>query len=439
MKAKLIISIITNLILLHNCTFSQQVISISSNTKAYKCILDYIESFNNKNNEKLSTFFNSYYESPDLGRRLELENSLRKSWGKLKQYRVIYDTENEVILLLQASKMPQSYLLFNIKLNDKTPDKIEFFTRTGIPKPEGSTTLLTDEQAMYFADRSVPVEERIIQQTVHETANAFDTYYYIPGIGKRISAMLIENLNSRKYFHLTKAGRLADSITEDVHKLYFDSHSWIEANRRLLPYDSVAGPSQNYGFESVKILMGNIGYIKFNEFSPLKEAQEIASRALDTLSDCKSLIFDLRDNYGGYPEMTQFLSSYFFSIPIKINTLYDRNGNIVNEIWTLDSIPGKRFSDTFPVIILTSEQTASAAEGFVSFFKKTKRAMIIGEPTNGAYHPAKEIVINSLFVVSVPFLRGEAIDLREGDGIPPDITVSSEIALEKALEYLRNQ
>ena len=438
MKSKLIIGIITNLLLLHYCSFSQQVILKSSNTRAYHCIIDYLESFNNNNSEKLSIFFNSYYESPDLGRRLELESSLQKSWGKLKQYRVIYDTENEVIVLLQASKMPQSYLLFDIKLNNKTPDKIAFFTRTGIPKPAGSTALFTDQEAMYFADRSVPVEEKIIQQTVHEIAKVFDTYYYVPEIGTEISAMLNENVNNGKYNLLTKAGRLADSITEDIHKLHFDSHSWVESNRRLLPYDSVAGPSQNYGFESFKILKGNIGYIKFNEFSPRKEAQEIASRALNSLADCNSLIFDLRDNYGGYPEMTQFLSSYFFPIHIKISTLYDRDGNIVNEMWTLDSIPGKRFSDSFIVIILTSNQTASAAEGFVNLFKRTKRAVIIGEPTNGAHHPAKEIVINSIFVASVPFLRGDNKDLSEGKGIAPDIAVPSEKSLEKAIEYLRN-
>jgi C-terminal processing protease CtpA/Prc len=121
--------------------------------------------------------------------------------------------------------------------------------------------------------------------------------------------MLINNLSIGKYSQITKAGRLADSIKEDIHEVHFDLHSWVEANRRMLPYDSVAGPSDNFGFEKIEKMKGNVGYIKLNEFSPLSEAQVIAGNALDSVSNCKALIFDLRDNHGGYPQMIQFLSS----------------------------------------------------------------------------------------------------------------------------------
>jgi len=257
----------------------------------------------------------------------------------------------------------------------------------------------------------------------------------MPEAGRNISAMLIDNLKNGKYSQISKAGKLADSLKTDILELHFDLHSWVEADRRLLPYDSILRSSQNYGFEKVEIMEDDVGYIKLNEFSPLEEARVFANHALDSLSNCKILIIDLRQNHGGYPQMMQFLSSYFFPVPTKINTLYDRNGDIVDEIWTFDSIPGKRFHDSFPVFILTSKQTASAAEGFVSFFKRTNRAIIIGDTTRGARHPAKEIVINSLFVVSIPYLRGEEIGVIEGEGVNPDIQISASLALEKAIEY----
>jgi hypothetical protein len=436
MKAKLIISIITNLILLYNCSFSQPASSISSNTKAFQCAISYIESFNTKNNEQLEKFFISYYEYPDLERRLKIERSLQKSWGKLKPNRVVYDSENEIILLMQTTKMSKSYLIFDLKLRGPIPEKIEYFTRTGINRPKDRNSLLTDMEVMYFADRAVPIKDTIIQQTVNGIAKTYDSYYFIPEIGKSISTMLIDNLNSGKYSQTTKAGRLADSIRSDILDLHFDSHSWVEANRRLLPFDSIEGSPQNFGFEKVRVIDGDVGYIKLNEFSPLKEAQVVARGALDSLSNCKALIFDLRNNHGGYPQMIQFLSSYFFQFPTKINILYDRDRNIVDEIWTLDSVPGKRFSNSLPVIIITSSQTASAAEGFVNFFKKENRAIIIGETTKGARHPAKEVVINPLFVASIPYLRGDEKDVIEGEGIIPDILIPADVALEKAIKHI---
>jgi hypothetical protein len=435
MKANLIFCLITNLIFYFHSSFSQTIPSGSSETKAFRCARNYIEAFNDKNTKQLEKFFITYYENPDLERKFEIERSLQKSWEKLETKQVSYDSENEIILLMQAQKMPKSYLLFDIKLSEKTYDKIEYFTRTGIPKPKGRTSLLTNEEVMYFSDRAVRINDSIIQQTVIEIAKAYDTYYFISETGKSISTMLIDNLKSGKYSQITKAGRLADSIKTDILELHFDHHSWVQADRRMLPYDSIAGFSQNFGFEKVKILDGNIGYIKLNEFSPLQEAQVVAGHALDSVSNCNTLILDLRNNHGGYPQMIRFLSSYFFPVPTKVNTLYDRNGNIVDEIWTLDSIPGKRFHDSIPVIILTSNQTASAAEGFVNFFKENNRAIIIGDTTNGARHPAKEIVINSLFMVSIPYLRGEEKGVIEGEGIIPDIHVSADMALEKAIEY----
>lgn len=433
MRKNLTFTLISLLVLLDSC--SQPKPSISSETESFKCAIDYIESFN-KDIQQLEKFYISYYENPDIERSLEIESTHKESWGKLTPTQIAYDSDNEIILLVKAKKMPNDHLVFDFKLRENMPDKIEFFTRTGISIDGPKNQDLSSEYVMYIADRAVRINDSLIQQTVNEIAKGYDTYYLIPEIGKNISTMLIDNLKKEKYSQITKAGRLADSIQKDILEVHFDLHSWVEANRGMLSYDSIAGPSENFGFEEVKRMEGNVGYIKLNEFSQLEEAQVIASQALDSVSNCKILFFDLRDNYGGYPEMLQFLSSYFFQVPTIITTLHDRNGNIVDEIWTLDSIPGKRFNDSFPVIILTSNRTASAAEGFVNFFKKNKRALIIGETTKGAGHPAKEIVINQSFVVSIPFLRVDESDRTEGEGIIPDIQVRADKSLKKAIKHI---
>jgi hypothetical protein len=386
---------------------------------------------------QLDEFFTVYYGDIDNERRFNIERSLKKSWGKLELSRVIYDADYEIIVLIQASNMPSSVLLFDIKIGENTPNKIEYFARTGIPRRDNGTSSITDREVLYFADRSIPMADTAIYKTVFDIAKAFSNHYYIPEIGDSISSLLMENLDNGKYNRLSKAGRLADSLLTDILRVHFDSHTSVEVDRHLLSIDSLTGPSQDYGFETIEIIEDNVGYIKLNEFSPGKAAQDRAQRIFDSVSVCNSLILDLRDNVGGYPEMTQFISGYFYSTPVKINNLYDRDGNIVDEMWTQDRIPGDRFSDSVPVVILTSKQTASAAEGFVYLFKKTGRATIVGEPTYGAHHPAKELVINPLFVVSIPFMRGDEIDLAEGEGISPDILVPSEKALGRAVEYLK--
>ncbi len=97
----------------------------------------------------------------------------------------------------------------------------------------------------------------------------------------------------------------------------------------------------------------------------------------------------------------------------------------------------KQLNETANSVCALLQQTASAAEGFVNFFKKNNRAIIIGETTKGARHPAKEIVINPLFIVSVPFLRGDETGVTEGEGIIPDIHVRASKSLETAIKHAR--
>jgi ubiquinone/menaquinone biosynthesis C-methylase UbiE len=202
---------------------------------------------------------------------------------------------------------------------------------------------------------------------------------------------------------------MTPELFADVLRVHYDLHSFVEANRRL------------------------------NGFSSSKEALPVAGQALAFVVNCAGLVFDLRENGGGFPEMIQFLSSCFFPGGTKLVTLVDRAGNIANDLRTLDQIPGVRFRESWPVCILTSRETASAAERFVEIFKKSGRAKIIGENTKGATHPAREIDIHRLFVVSIPFLRAGETENVEGKGIVPDIPTGAKQALEQAVDFIKKR
>ncbi|MGH9842298.1 MAG: serine hydrolase, partial [Blastocatellia bacterium] len=90
-----------------------------------------------------------------------------------------------------------------------------------------------------------------------------------------------------------------------------------------------AGPDQqrlmaakrNYGFEKVERMSGNIGYLDLRGFEPAGAANETATAAMNFLANTDALIFDLRRNGGGSPEMIAFLSSYLFDKRTHLNDM----------------------------------------------------------------------------------------------------------------------
>jgi len=55
---------------------------------------------------------------------------------------------------------------------------------------------------------------------------------------------------------------------------------------------------QNYGFNDVRVLEGNIGYMAVTTFNPLIASQSKADAALSFLADTDAVIIDLRGNRG---------------------------------------------------------------------------------------------------------------------------------------------
>src|SRR6266480_1872340 len=71
----------------------------------------------------------------------------------------------------------------------------------------------------------------------------------------------------------------------------------------------------NCAFEPVKILPHHIGYLKFDSFPDPSLCQQTAAAAMASLNDADAIIFDLRDNRGGYPGMVPLIAAYLFDHP----------------------------------------------------------------------------------------------------------------------------
>ena len=287
-------------------------------------------------------------------------------------------------------------------------------------------TALIDELVTKLKDHYVLVEQLdVINNGLKDLAKS-DAY------NKAQSNAEIAKLITKRLQTFDKHFGLTLRASSEVHKNNKPSENWFEQLSR-----------KNYGFEQVKVLKGNIGYIDFWGFALLNDqSRQKVKHIMGYLDGIDALIIDLRKNGGGSAEMVQLISSYFLSNKTHLNSFYSRATNKITEYWTFDNIVSP-FTDDLPIYILTSDYTFSAAEEFAYNFKQLKRATLIGESTKGGANPWGFVNVNKTFKAAIP--NAKAINPItktnwEGVGVQPDIAISNQAAFDKtyliALEQL---
>jgi retinol-binding protein 3 len=270
--------------------------------------------------------------------------------------------------------------------------------------------------------------------------------YIFPEISEKYVRMLRDNLRSGKYDAIVQPGEFAVTITGDLRAIHRDEHltvwfnpAWVQEERNRKELDEQAIKLQerrsrttNYGFVEVKILPGNIGYLRLDSFSYDTNAQGAAVGAMGFLANADALIIDLRRNGGGSPEMVQLLCSYFLDNPRKhLNSFSYKDPERLTQYWTYTYLPGKRL-DKPDLYLLTSANTFSAAEEFTYNLKNLKRATVIGEATGGGAHDNRFVILSDRFEMSLPFARAVNPVTKtnwEGVGVEPDVKVPQDKAL----------
>jgi hypothetical protein len=274
--------------------------------------------------------------------------------------------------------------------------------------------------------------------------------YVFPEVARKMGDLIRKNLKAGKYAKLDDPQAFALKLTEDLRSVCHDRHLGVRyapeliraekttdeaARKAAREYQEKLDRIDNYGFKEIRILNGNIGYLKFNYFSAAQEAFRVAIGAMAFLANCDALIVDLRENGGGNPEMIQLLSSYFFAgEPRHLNSFYYRMDEKTEQYWTLPYVPGSKLAET-DLYVLTSSHTFSGAEEFTYNLKNMKRAIIIGETTGGGAHPVRMEILDDNFFIRVPYARAVNPISKtnwEGTGIEPDIKVPADEALAKA-------
>lgn len=306
-------------------------------------------------------------------------------------------------------------------------------------------------------NRLITTKEKrtVIDSIIH----ALKDEYVFPEIAQQIATKLNKRFLNDVYNSIDSARAFADTLSVQLMQISDDNHL-----RVAFSYDTVADPSKeppmpdfirdfalknNYGFNKVEVLDGNIGYINILGFFPMEEATNNAIKSMEQVANTRALIIDLRENSGGLGALCNFLLSYFFSsTPVHMLDMNFAKDHRIEQSWSAFYVPGKRYINK-PVYVLTAASTFSAGEAFAYILQSQKRAVIVGDVTGGGANIGKLVKLSPHFVMQLSNgIPVSPVTHKSWGkvGVQPDVKVNANEALKVAheralsdLEHLQNK
>jgi hypothetical protein len=305
-----------------------------------------------------------------------------------------------------------------------------------VPSANGSTPM-----AVPPPDTTVDAAEK--QRVIQQAAADLQQYYFDRNIAQHTATALLAHEKNGDDRAATQGPAFAELLTTQMRDASHDMHLVVEYSQTPLPFGPPAQTAvsqeryrqamlqQNCMFRNVELLPNRIGYLKLDFFPDTSVCGATAKAAMAKLNNADAIIFDLRDNTGGFPDMVSLLASYLFNHP---EYMYGPRSAPTADSWTHSPVPGSKLADK-PVYILTSHTTWSGAEQFSYDLKMLKRATLVGETTRGGAHAGVFHRIDDHFGMGIPEQKpinpyGKAD--WEGVGVTPNVQVNPSDALNTA-------
>jgi hypothetical protein len=273
--------------------------------------------------------------------------------------------------------------------------------------------------------------------------------YVLPETRPKLDVALAKGLAEGRY-DVADPMVLAERINSDMREVAHDKHLGISfnpsqskelASRPVGSGADDAPPTDaeirqavqfNHGIVELKVLPGNVRYMDTRGFFwGGKKTAEAYDNAMRFLREGDAVIIDMRRNGGGSPEAVQYLVSHFIEANKPLVTFYMR-GESGETLKSLASLPAGRMVGK-PLYVLTSGNSASAAEEFIGHIGGYKLGELIGETSAGAGFRNEFFPVAGGYVISVSVGRAVLASTGkdwEGVGIAP--TTRTEVG--KALE-----
>lgn len=187
--------------------------------------------------------------------------------------------------------------------------------------------------------------------------------------------------------------------------------------------------------------IGNIAHLKLTRFGDRtnEEWEEAVEKIVGHQPRVEGVIFDLRNNPGGYLAGSVFIASEFLSSGVVVQ---QESSKGTTETFSVNR-RGRLISE--PLVVLINEGSASASEIVAGCLQDYKRAKVVGEKSfgKGTVQEAQDLPGGSgLHITTARWLlpKGKFIDKS---GVIPDYEIKddqkteNDEQLEKALEVIR--
>lgn len=222
------------------------------------------------------------------------------------------------------------------------------------------------------------------------------------------------------------------------------SSSIIYSDRYLGDNYYIAG-----GIRYGKIAGDSIGYMYYGDFSDRFSDTSILN-IMKYLSDCDALIIDVRNNGGGYLDLSEQLASYFFTEEKVTGYIQHKIGNghsDFSEMKAVKTPAHKNIQWKRPVAVLSNRMSYSATNSFISRMKLAPNAIVVGDKSGGGGGLPLSSEIPNGWMVRFSFVPMYDADKQHTEwGIDPnekiemtkdDMDRGVDSIIEKAIELLK--
>ncbi|EFK34742.1 C-terminal processing peptidase [Chryseobacterium gleum] len=296
----------------------------------------------------------------------------------------------------------------------------------------------------FFISLFVAAQKNDVQAVLSDITKKVKDYYIDKDAFKKVDSLFQDELKKGTFNPLNK-NDFAAFLTQKLRTTVKDEHFFVKYLENYTPEQRMSEKEEealnndhnrleNFGFETVQRLPGNIGYINYKGFASPAASEKTLAAAMDFVANTHALIIDLRENGGGENGMLLLFLSYFFDQKTDLYTTYFRHDHktVINSTQT--KVTGQKYLHK-KIYILTSKKTFSAGEGVAYFLQQNKLAEVIGETTGGAANPVDHFMVRNQYLLLVP--AGKITALATGKnwehiGVIPDQKVKSEDALKTA-------